>query len=73
MGDLSIVWKKSAIGYARDQKLTIRALGLRRLQHRVVHPDSPTLRGMIHKVRHLISVEEVGERDPLPGRSGEES
>lgn len=64
MGDLSILWKKSAIGYALDQKRTLRALGLRRLQQRVVHLDSPSLRGMIHKVRHLVSVEEVAGGDP---------
>lgn len=61
MGDLRIIWKKSAIGYAQDQKRTIRALGLRRLQQSVVHPDSRSIRGMIHKVRHLVSVEEVTE------------
>lgn len=64
MGDLSILWKKSAIGYALDQKRTLRALGLRRLQQRVVHLDSPSLRGMIHKVRHLVSVEEGREETP---------
>ena len=58
MGRLRITWKKSAIGYGRDQKRTVRALGLRRLGQSVVHSDSSTVRGMIHKVRHLVSVEE---------------
>jgi large subunit ribosomal protein L30 len=58
VGRLRITWKKSAIGYQRDQKRTIRALGLRRLGQSVVHSDSSTVRGMIHKVRHLVSVEE---------------
>ena len=58
MGRLRVTWKKSAIGYQRDQKRTIRALGLRRLGQSVVHSDSSTVRGMIHKVRHLVSVEE---------------
>jgi large subunit ribosomal protein L30 len=47
---------KSPIGYARDQKETVRSLGLRRMQQEVERPDSPTLRGMIHKVRHLVQV-----------------
>ncbi len=55
---LKITWKKSAIGYREDQKRTIRALGLRRLGQSVVHGDSPTVRGMIQKVRHLLLVEE---------------
>jgi large subunit ribosomal protein L30 len=55
---LKITWKKSAIGYREDQKRTIRALGLRRLGQTVVHGDSPTVRGMIQKVRHLLLVEE---------------
>ena len=55
---LKITWKKSAIGHREDQKRTIRALGLRRLGQSVVHGDSPTVRGMIQKVRHLLLVEE---------------
>jgi large subunit ribosomal protein L30 len=58
VGRLRITWKKSAIGYGLDQKRTIRALGLRRLGQSVMHSDSSTVRGMIHKVRHLVSVEE---------------
>ncbi len=56
---LRITWKKSAIGYAMDQKATIRALGLRRLHHSVDHPDTPSIRGMTEKVRHLVTVEEL--------------
>lgn len=56
---LRITWVKSAIGYARDQKDTVRALGLRRLHHTVEQPDRPAIRGMIHKVQHLVKVEEV--------------
>lgn len=55
---LKITWKKSAIGYKEDQKGTIRALGLRRLGQTVVHSDSPSVRGMIRKVKHLLAVEE---------------
>lgn len=59
MPKLRITWRKSSIGYRRDQKRTIRALGLRRLGQAVEHGDSPALRGMIHKVRHLVDVEEI--------------
>lgn len=61
MAKLIVTWKKSAIGYAQDQKDTIRALGLHRLHQRIEHPDTRSIRGMIHKVRHLVSVEEGPE------------
>lgn len=57
-GKLRITWRKSAIGYKMDQKRTIEALGLRRLGHSVEHNDSRAVRGMIHKVRHLVDVSE---------------
>ena len=56
---LRITWRKSAIGYEKDQKRTIEALGLRRLGHAVEHEDSRAMRGMITKVRHLVEVVEV--------------
>jgi large subunit ribosomal protein L30 len=58
---LRVTWTKSAIGYAYDQKATIKALGLKRLHHTVNHNDTRDIRGMIHKVRHLVTVEEVAE------------
>jgi large subunit ribosomal protein L30 len=58
-GRLRITWKKSAIGYEKDQKRTIEALGLRRLGHAVEHADNRAMRGMITKVRHLVEVVEV--------------
>jgi large subunit ribosomal protein L30 len=61
MGKLRITWRKSAIGYSGDQKATMRALGLKRLGHQVVHEDTPAIRGMVFKVRHLVTVEEVEE------------
>ncbi len=61
MGRLRITWRKSAIGYRRDQKETLRALGLKRLGHTVEHRDTPAIRGMLFKVRHLVAVEEVGD------------
>jgi large subunit ribosomal protein L30 len=56
---LRVKYVRSAIGYAQDQKDTIRSLGLRKLQHTVEVEDSPAMRGMINKVRHLVQVEEV--------------
>ncbi len=61
MSRLKVTWVKSCIGYPEDQRRTIKALGLRRLKSQVVHQDSPTLRGMVAKVIHLVKVEEVKE------------
>jgi large subunit ribosomal protein L30 len=49
---------KSPIGYTKDQKATVRALGLRRMNQTVEHTDTPALRGMLFKVEHLLRVEE---------------
>lgn len=59
MGQLRITWKKSWIGFPKDQRDTIRALGLKRLHHSVVKEDSPSVRGMVQKVKHLVEVEEL--------------
>lgn len=56
---LRIKQVKSKIGYAKDQGDTLRSLGLRHINDVVEHPDSPSVRGMILKVRHLVSVEEI--------------
>ena len=49
---------RSPIGYTRDQKKTVLALGLRRMHQTIEHRDTPALRGMIRKVEHLVQVEE---------------
>ncbi len=59
MAKLRVTLIKSGIGYAQDQKKTLRALGLNRLNKSVLHNDSSSLRGMLDKVRHLIRVEEL--------------
>jgi len=51
-----VTYRKSAIGYAWDQKATLAALGLRKLHHSVEHEATPSIRGMVNKVRHLVSV-----------------
>ncbi len=50
---------KSPVGYKYDQAATVRALGLRRMGHMIEREDSPTLRGMVHKVKHLVHLEEA--------------
>ena len=57
---LRITLTKSPIGYSYRQKRTVRALGLRRMQQTVEQHDTPVIRGMIAKVQHLLTVEEVG-------------
>ena len=58
-GKLRVTWLKSAIGYKKNQKATIAALGLRKLGQVVEHQDSPQIRGMLFTVRHLVKWEEV--------------
>ena len=55
---LRITQVKSAGGHKKDQAATVRALGIRRMQHSVEHNDTPQIRGMVFKVRHLVRVEE---------------
>lgn len=55
---LRVTLVKSAIGFTKDQKATVRALGLHRLHQTVEHEDTPALRGMLFKVIHLLKVEE---------------
>lgn len=59
MAKIRIKWVRSQIGYSEDQRRTIRALGLKRLQHTVEREDTDTIRGMVHKVRHMVAVEEA--------------
>ena len=57
-GRLKIKWVVSFIGCPKDMRATIRGLGFRRMQQVVEHDDTPAVRGMILKVRHLVSVVE---------------
>jgi large subunit ribosomal protein L30 len=56
---LKITQIKSGIGFPADQKATVRALGLKRIRHTVEQKDTPVIRGMIFKVKHLVKVEEL--------------
>jgi len=60
-GKLKITQIRSTIGRNERQKRTIRALGIRRMHQTVIHNDTPQIRGMIQKVKHLIKVEEIEE------------
>jgi large subunit ribosomal protein L30 len=55
---LRVTLVRSPIGFRKDQKATVRALGLRRLHQTVEHADTPALRGMLTKVVHLLRIEE---------------
>ena len=59
---LRIKLVKSAIGYTVRHKATLRALGLRRMNQIVELPDTPSLRGMLYKVNHLVEIEEQVEQ-----------
>ncbi len=56
---LEITLTRSLIGRPKDQRVTVRTLGLRKLNQTVVHQDNPAIRGMIKKVSHLVSVKEI--------------
>ena len=59
MATVKITWVKSAIKRPEDQKRTVRALGLRRLNQTVEHEATPQIRGMLARVQHLVRVEEA--------------
>lgn len=58
---LRITLLKAGTGYKFDQKRTLVALGLNRLNKTIERPDNPSVRGMLHKVEHLVRVEEIGQ------------
>jgi large subunit ribosomal protein L30 len=59
MAKLKITLVRSVIGRTEDQRVTVRTLGLGKTNSSVVHEDSPSIRGMIEKVKHLLQVEEA--------------
>ena len=56
-GTVKVTLRVSPIGFNRDQLAVVKGLGLRRIRHTVELKDTPATRGMVHKVRHLVSVE----------------
>ena len=59
MSKLMVTQRRSVIDRPKDQKVTVRRLGLHRINDSVVKDDTPSVRGMIAKVHHLVEVEEV--------------
>ena len=59
MSKLKITQVRSVIGRPQNQRRIIESLGLKRNQTSVLHDDTPAIRGMVFKVRHLVNVEEV--------------
>ena len=59
MAKVKITLTRSLIGRPETQRRTIQALGLRKLNSTVEHEDTPAIKGMLHKVEHLIKVEEI--------------
>jgi large subunit ribosomal protein L30 len=58
-GTLRVTLVRSTIGRPTDQERTVRSLGLRKLHDSVEREDTPSIRGMIQKVSHLVTVEEI--------------
>jgi large subunit ribosomal protein L30 len=59
MAKIKITQIKSSIGSTKSQKATMESLGLKRMHQTVEHDATPQIMGMVNKMRHLISVEEV--------------
>ncbi len=59
MAQVKITQTKSVIDRPENQKRIIKALGLRKLNHSVVHESTPQIEGMIRKVNHLITTEKI--------------
>jgi large subunit ribosomal protein L30 len=58
---LKVTLIKSSAGRQTRHRLTVKALGFKRLNQTIVHPDNPSIRGMIFQVNHMVKVEEVTE------------
>lgn len=59
MAQLKVTQVRSVIGTKRNHRESLRTLGLRKIRQSVVRDDSPQVRGLIHTVRHLVTVEEI--------------
>lgn len=61
MAKVKVTLKRSLIGRPETQRRTVRALGMRKINSVVELPDNPAIRGQLHKVEHLIKVEEIAD------------
>lgn len=59
MANLKVTLVKSTIGSKKDQIATVAALGLTKIRSEKIHNDTPQIRGMVKKVKHLVKVEEI--------------
>ena len=57
---LKITLLRSPIGTPKSHRVILRALGLRRLRHTVIRPDTPQVKGLIHKLAYMVGVEKAG-------------
>ncbi|HEX5938359.1 MAG TPA: 50S ribosomal protein L30 [Actinomycetota bacterium] len=73
MTKLRVTQVRSVIDRPKDQKDTVRRLGLHRMHDTVEKEDRPDIRGMLEKVRHLVRVEEVGDAGTDTGEDGGKS
>lgn len=67
---LRIKLVKSLIGNNKRNRSIVAALGLRKMHHTVDHKDTPQIRGMIHRVKHMLEVTEISEADARPRTTG---
>lgn len=63
MSQIRVTQRRSTIGCSKDQIRTVRALGLRKIGHSVLHDDNPSIRGMVFKVQHLVQVAPAEESE----------
>ncbi|MDQ0204579.1 50S ribosomal protein L30 [Pectinatus haikarae] len=59
MAKLKVTLTRSLIGHPQDQRATVKALGLKKINSVVEKDDNPAIRGMLHKIEHLIKIEEI--------------
>ncbi|ANF98369.1 50S ribosomal protein L30 [Paenibacillus bovis] len=59
MAKLEITLVRSVIGRPENQRVTVKTLGLRKLNHSVIQEDNAAIRGMVNQVKHLVSVKEI--------------
>ena len=59
MAKIKVTLQKSFIGCKKDQIATVAALGLKKIRDEKIHEDCPQIRGMVNKIKHLVSIEEI--------------
>ncbi len=62
MSRIKITLVRSRYGFKKDQRDTVKALGLRKIGHSVVKEDTPVIRGMVDKIKHMVKYEIIDEQ-----------